>query len=320
MPEKIGFVGVGRMGANMARRLKDVGYTIAAVYDVRAAAAQELAKELGAEATTQLARVTELSDVIITVVTDDKAQLAVFTNKKDNLLIGAKGRTFVNCATIAPKTHIEVEKLAKKAGAASLEGCMASSITQARNGTLYLMMGGDESTYEKVRPVLSKLSDDGKLMTYIGKAGKAAQVKALVNMVMNINTAGLAEGLGLGSALGVDLPILMKVFSQTGANSRVLVTDGEDMLNRDHSCFFSASHAAKDSGIALGLAKEQKLNLPLAAAALAQYSKMVKLGLGELDKSGIAELTFKGRGPKTKPAAKKKKPAAVKKPAKKKKK
>lgn len=320
MPEKIGFVGVGRMGANMARRLKDVGYTIAAVYDVRAAAAQELARELGAEATTQLARVTELSDLIITVVTDDKAQLAVFTNKKDNLLMGAKGRVFVNCATIAPKTHIEVEKLAKKAGAASLEGCMASSITQARNGTLYLMMGGDESVYEKVKPVLSKLSDDGKLMTYIGKAGKAAQVKALVNMVMNINTAGLAEGLGLGSALGVDLPILMKVFSQTGANSRVLVTDGEDMLNRDHSCFFSAAHAAKDSGIALSLAQEQKLNLPLAAAALAQYKKMVTLGLGELDKSGIAELTFKGRGPKARSAAKKKKPAAASKPAKKKKK
>jgi len=295
------------MGANMARRLKDVGYTIAAVYDVRAEAAKELAGELGAEATSKLARVTELSDVVITVVTDDKAQLAVFTNKKDNLLLGAKGRVFVNCATISPKTHIEVEKLAKKAGAASLEGCMASSINQARSGTLYLMIGGEEKVFEKVKPLLSKLSDDGKLMTYIGKAGKAAQVKALVNMVMNINTAGLAEGLGLGSALGVDLPTLMKVFSQTGANSRVLVTDGEDMMNRDHSCFFSAGHAAKDSGIALKLAKEQKLNLPLAAATLAQYTKMVKLGLGELDKSGVAELTFKGRGPKKKPAAKKKK-------------
>ena len=67
MPEKIGFVGVGRMGANMARRLKDVGYTIAAVYDVRADAAKELAQEVGAEATNKLARVTELSDVIITV-------------------------------------------------------------------------------------------------------------------------------------------------------------------------------------------------------------------------------------------------------------
>ena len=312
MPEKIGFVGVGRMGANMARRLKDVGYIVAAVYDVRKESAEELAKELGAEATTSLARVTELSDLIITVVTDDKAQLGVFTNKKDNLLQGAKGRTFVSCATVAPKTHIEVEKLAKKAGAASLEGCMASSITQARNGTLYLMIGGDEKVFEKVKPILSRLSDDGKLMTYIGKAGKAAQVKALVNMVMNINTAGLAEGLGLGSALGVDLPILMKVFSQTGANSRVLATDGEDMVNRDHSCFFSASHAAKYSGIALGLAKEAKLNLPLAAATYAQYAKLTRLGFGELDKSGIAELTFKGRGPKKKPAVKKK-PVATKK-------
>jgi 3-hydroxyisobutyrate dehydrogenase len=305
MPEKIGFVGIGRMGANMARRLKDVGYPIAAVYDVRADAAKALAQELGAEATDKLARVTALSDVIITVVTDDKAQLAVFTNKKDNLLLGAKGRVFVNCATISPKTHIEVEKLARKAKAASLEGCMASSITQARNGTLYLMIGGDEKVFEKVKPVLGKLSDEGKLMTYIGKAGKAAQVKALVNMVMNINTAGLADGLGLGAALGVDLPVLMRVFSQTGANSRVLATDGEDMMNRDHSCFFSAAHAAKDSGIALKLAKEQKLHLPLAAATLGQYTKMVKAGLGELDKSGIAELTFKGRGPKKKPAKKK---------------
>jgi 3-hydroxyisobutyrate dehydrogenase len=313
MPEKIGFVGVGRMGANMARRLKDVGYNVAAVYDVRQQSAEELAKELGAEATTSLARVTELSDLVITVVTDDKAQLAVFTNKKDNLLIGAKGRTFVNCATVSPQTHIEVEKLAKKAGAASLEGCMASSITQARNGTLYLMIGGDEKVFERVRPILARLSDDGKLMTYIGKAGKAAQVKALVNMVMNINTAGLAEGLGLGSALGVDLPILMKVFSQTGANSRVLATDGEDMVNRDHSCFFSASHAAKDSGIALGLAKEAKLNLPLAAATYAQFAKLTRLGFGELDKSGIAELTFKGRGPQKKKPAAKKKTAAKKK-------
>jgi 3-hydroxyisobutyrate dehydrogenase len=298
MPEKIGFVGVGRMGANMARRLKDVGYNVTAVYDVRKDAATELARELGAEACTKLSRVTELSDVVITVVIDDKSQLAVFTNKKDNLLQGAKGRVFVNCATISPKTHQQVEKLAKKAGAASLEGCMASSITQARAGTLYLMIGGEEKVFAKVKPILTKLSDDGKLMTYIGKAGKAAQVKALVNMVMNINTAGLAEGLGLGAALGVDLPMLMKVFSQTGANSRVLATDGEDMVNRDHACFFSAAHAAKDSGIALQLAKEAKLNLPLAAAACAQYAKMTKLGLGELDKSGIAELTFKGRGPK----------------------
>lgn len=295
MAERIGVVGVGRMGANMARRLKECGYPVTAVYDVRAQSANEIAKEIGAEACSTLARVTELSDVIITVVTDDKAMDAIYTGKKDSLLKGAKGRVFINCATVSPKTHIAVEKLAKKAGAASLEACMASSINQARAGTLYLMAGGDEAVFKKVKPLLTKLSDEGKLLRYIGKAGQAGVVKALVNMVMNINTAGLAEGLAVGQAYGIDLKMLMEVFSQTGANSRVIVTDGEDMMNREHSCYFSASHAAKDSGIALKLGVEKKMNLPLGAATFKQYTKMVKEGLGELDKSGVAELTFKGR-------------------------
>jgi 3-hydroxyisobutyrate dehydrogenase len=132
-------------------------------------------------------------------------------------------------------------------------------------------------------------------LKYIGGAGQAAKVKALVNMVMNINTAGLAEGLGLAHALGLDLAMVREVFSQTGAASRVLQTDGEDMQNRDHSCFFSAAHAAKDSGIALDLAHEAGLTLPLAEATKAQYEKMISQGLGNLDKSGIAELTFKDR-------------------------
>jgi 3-hydroxyisobutyrate dehydrogenase-like beta-hydroxyacid dehydrogenase len=169
---------------------------------------------------------------------------------------------------------------------------MASSITQARKGTLYLMCGGKRSVFNRMRPILDALSVS---LRYIGTAGQAAQVKALVNMVMNINTAGLAEGLGLGQAMGLDLKVLMKVFSQTGANSRVLETDGEDMVIRDHECYFSADHAAKDSGIALKLASEAGLALPLATATKAQYEKMKKLGIGDLDKSGIAELTFPGR-------------------------
>lgn len=305
MSERIAFVGVGRMGANMARRLQETGHNITAVYDSHAASAETLAKELGCANPLKLADVTALADVIITVVTDDKAMEGIFATKGDSLLVGAKGRVFINCATVSPAIHVEVERRAKKAKAASLEACMASSINQARAGTLYLMLGGNQAVFEQVKPLLTKLSDEGKLLRYIGKAGQAAQVKALVNMVMNINTAGLAEGLGLGAALGLDLKALMEVFSQTGANSRVLATDGEDMVNRDHSCFFSAAHAAKDSGIAYALGQQAKLELPLAKAALGQYRKLTKLGLGGLDKSGVAELTFKGRGPK-KSAAKKK--------------
>jgi len=169
---------------------------------------------------------------------------------------------------------------------------MAGSITQARDGTLYLMCAGKPEIFERAKPLLESLSMNPR---YIGRAGEAAKVKALVNMVMNINTAALAEGLGLGEALGLDLTMLREVFVQTGAASRVLETDGEDMQNRAHDCYFSASHAAKDSGIALALAKQAGLRPPLATATFKQYSRLVNLGKGELDKSAIAELTFPGR-------------------------
>ena len=110
--------------------------------------------------------------------------------------------------------------------------------------------------------------------------GEAAKVKALVNMVMNINTAGLSEGLALAEALGLDLSMVREIFSQTGANSRVLETDGADMQTREHDVFFSAAHAAKDSRISLELSVKAGLSLPLAEATARQYERMVELGLG----------------------------------------
>lgn len=279
------------MGANMARRLNDLGYVIGSVYDVRAESAEALAQELGCVALRSLAEVTQSADVILTVVTDDAAMRGIFFGQ-DSLLQNAEGKLFINCATVSPQVHEEVSTASEAAGAAALEACMASSITQAREGSLYLMIGGRESDYQRAEPLLKGLST---ALRYVGPVGQAAQVKALVNMVMNINTAGLAEGLGLGAALGLDLQMLKEVFSQTGANSRVLVTDGDDMIAREHDCYFSASHAAKDSGIANALAQQQGIAVPLSLAAQAQYDLMVEKGLGELDKSGIAELTFPGR-------------------------
>ena len=154
------------------------------------------------------------------------------------------------------------------------------------------MVAGREEVFNRVKPLLEKMSASLK---YVGEAGKAAEVKALVNMVMNVNTAGLAEGLGLADALGLDLDLVREIFSQTGANSRVLETDGADMQNRDHEVYFSAEHAAKDSGIALALAADAGLTLPLARATYEQYERMKRLGLGELDKSGVSELTFISR-------------------------
>jgi 3-hydroxyisobutyrate dehydrogenase-like beta-hydroxyacid dehydrogenase len=278
------------MGANMARRMKECGYRVSVVFDVVEGLSNSLADEIGARAAGSLAEVTAGADVIVTVVTDDAAMRSVFAS--DALLAGAAGKVFINCATVSPGVHGEVAAACEKVGASSLEACMASSITQAREGTLYLMVGGEKEVFDRVEPLLADLS---KSPRYIGPAGSAAKVKALVNMVMNINTAGLAEGLGLGEALGLDTTMLKEVFSQTGANSRVLETDGDDMIAREHDCYFSASHAAKDSGIANALADGAGVEVPVSRATEAQYRKLIDLGRGELDKSAVAELTFPGR-------------------------
>lgn len=289
--KKIGFVGLGRMGGNMARCLNDKGYNVAAVFDINAEVTSALAEEVGATACESLAAVTAGADIILTIVTNDAAMEAIYFGD-NNLLTDAADKIFVNCATLTPSIHAKIGEAASAAGANSLEACMASSIPQARNGELYLMVGGEESVFESIKPMLDDLSVD---LHFVGAAGKASEVKALVNMIMNINTAALAEGLGIGQSLGLDLEMLLKVLGSTGARSRVLETDGEDMVARDHECYFSAEHAAKDSGIALKLAEDSGIPAPLAKATFEQYTKMTELGLGELDKSGIAELTFKGR-------------------------
>jgi len=291
---KVAFVGVGRMGANMARHLQlDCGHEVTAVYDVNKEASASLAAELGACDCTSLAGVTAAADLIFTVVTNDDAMRAIYLGEEDSLLQGASGKTLINCATLSPGIHREVYEAGKAVGAEVLEGAMASSISQARDGSLFLMIGGDKEVFDRHHGILEDLSVN---LRYCGEIGRAAEVKALVNMVMNINTAALAEGLGLAEALGLDLKMVCEVFSQTGANSRVLETDSEDMINRDHDCWFSAEHAAKDSGIAADLAAAQGLTLPVNATTKAQYDALVARGLGGLDKSGIAELTFPGRG------------------------
>ena len=275
----------------MARRLKEVGYPIVAVYDARPEAAAGVAAELEATAAERVSEVSRLAEVTFTIVTDDAAMRSIYFGP-NNLFEHASGKLFVNCATVNPAVHVEVEAAGAQRGAQVLEAPMASSISQAREGTLYMMLAGDQGAYRRAEPILEQLTS---ARHYTGKPGSAAALKALINMVMNINTAGLAEGLGLAEVLGLDLKLVKEVFSQTGANSRVLETDGQDMIDREHSVFFSAAHAAKDSGIALELAKIEGLHLPLLEASKRQFDRMVELGLGEIDKSGISELTFRSR-------------------------
>ena len=168
------------MGKNMARRLNNRGYTISAIHDSNSKETNSLAQEISCEEAASPARVAELSDIVLTVVTDDAAMSNIFAeDSPSSLLCHAKGRLFINFANISPEAHIRAETLVEQKGGISLEALMASSITQAREGTLYLMCGGKKSSFEQARLILQELSS--KLL-YIGPAGEAAKVKALVNM------------------------------------------------------------------------------------------------------------------------------------------
>jgi len=115
---KIGFVGVGRMGGNMARRLRDQQETLVALYDRDRTTATDLATELGCEAASTPARVAELADIIFTVVSDDAAMRRIFSQTDpESLLLHAKGRLFINCATLLPEVHVSVETLVTQRGA-----------------------------------------------------------------------------------------------------------------------------------------------------------------------------------------------------------
>ena len=157
--KRISFVGLGRMDANMARRLKDCGYNLSSVYDINAEIAKELSNEIGATACSTLAEVTAGSDIVFTVVTNDAAMDAIFFGE-NNLFTDATDTLFINCATLSPDIHRKLEAEAAKVGAQTLEACMASSIPQARNGELYLMIGGNEDAFNSIRSLLEDMSKD----------------------------------------------------------------------------------------------------------------------------------------------------------------
>jgi 3-hydroxyisobutyrate dehydrogenase len=289
---KTGIVGVGRMGSNIAQRLFDMHVPVAVVYDKDAARAAEVARELRCSAAQSAAEVTANAEVVLSAVNDDAAVETIFAESGNSLLLGAAGVTFLECSTASPKLHDDVAVRVRNRGGCFIEACVTGSPPQAHDGTLCLILGGEKKRVDQLAPLLRIMS---RTQIYVGDVPRAAQIRALVNMVMNINTAGLAEGLALGSTLGLNLDELREIFARTGAASRVLLSDGEDMQKREHTTFFAAENARKDSAIALDLAREHELTLPLAEAAKAQYDLMCAVGLGHIDKSGISELTFAER-------------------------
>jgi 3-hydroxyisobutyrate dehydrogenase-like beta-hydroxyacid dehydrogenase len=279
----VGVVGLGAMGAPIARRLAASGRTVLGCDpDPERRAAFESAvarpRELPAECTTYLLL---LPDPPITLG-------AVFG--EDGLAAGdlRAGDVVVNLGTIGPDAMVELGERLAAEGVDVLDAPMGKSSHDAERGTMSLMTAGPPALAEELGPMLSELASD---ITYCGELGLASTVKIVNNLVSGTTLAVVAEGLALGARAGLSLDVMIEVLSHTGADGAHLRrTFGERVRARDFAPGFSVDLAAKDLAIGVEIAARRDVPLPLVEQALRRYAAAQEAGLGGEDWGSLAKL------------------------------
>lgn len=255
---KLGWVGLGKMGAPMASRLIGAGYPVT-VYN------RDKTKEANVEAAAadSPAKVAEVSDIVFVMVSDDAATRAVFTGE-EGLLKGGKNKIFVNMSSVSAEVSREMAEVAKGEGGVYVDAPVSGSVKQAEEGTLVVMVGAEASLFEKVKPVLDIM---GKLVLNVGGTGVGNTAKLAINLLLAIHAQGLAESVVFARKHGVKAEDFLAILNN-GAMSNVFAKiKGEAILRENYQAAFALKHIAKD----LGLAYAEGLGTPLANTAYATF-------------------------------------------------
>lgn len=281
----IGFIGLGIMGRPMALRLAAAGHTLA-VWARRPEACEAIVKA-GAQVCASPRQVAESSEVIFTIVSDTPDVQAIILGE-DGILAGARaGGTLIDMSTIdAGITRELATQLAQK-GVAMLDAPVSGGEQGAIDGTLSIMVGGDEAVFRRVLPLLECL---GKRITYIGGHGAGQVAKACNQILVAQHIAAVAETLLLARGAGVDAARVREALLGGFASSRVLEIHGQRMLEENFKPGFKARLHNKDMRIALNTARESGLTLPGAAAAGELIAQLLAGGQGELDSSALYQV------------------------------
>jgi len=258
---KIGFIGLGVMGKPMARNLLAAGYPLT-VWNRTRSKMKELL-ELGAKEANSPKDVAENSDIVITMVADSPDVEQVVLGPS-GVIEGAKeGLILIDMSTISPDVTRNIAKKLSDKGVKMLDAPVSGGDIGAEKGTLSIMIGGPEETYEECLPIFEVL---GKKITYMGLNGMGQSTKLCNQVICVLNIQAVCEGLTLGAKAGLDLEKLLQVVTAGAAGSWMLSNLGPKMVKRDFEPGFRIRHQQKDLRLALSAAA--RLNLPLPAAAL----------------------------------------------------
>ncbi len=276
--EKIGLIGLGKMGNPMTRRLIEKGYSLT-VYDKIKDRAQEL-KAAGALLADSSKAVAASADVVISMIPDDRALEAVALGKNGVLDGAQEGKVLIDMSTVSPFASSRVAEGAKKKGVNFLRATVSGSPKFAETGTLTIFVSGPEEIYQRCQAILGAL---GQKIFYVGAAEEARYMKLLINMILGTTAMIVAEALTFGEKGGVDWIKMLEGLANSVVASPLIGYKLQPLKDRNLPPTFTVSQFAKDFDLALATAKAHSVPMPI-TSTVSQYWEMMKAtGRGEQD-------------------------------------
>lgn len=274
--ERIGFIGLGRMGKPMATNLLRAGYKLI-VWNRTRSKMEDLVKA-GAEAADSPKDLAARSDVVITMVPDTPDVIEVILGE-DGVIHGVReGMIIIDMSTISPTAAKQIAEVLKESGVKFLDAPVTGGQKGAIEGTLSIMVGGDEEAFKRCLPIFTAL---GKKAVYMGENGMGQAAKLANQIICAINILAVCEGLVFAKKLGLDLHKLLEAISDGAASSWMLSNLAPKMIEGDFEPGFSIRLQLKDLRLALEMAQEHIIPLPMAALAMQLMRSAEALGLGE---------------------------------------
>lgn len=270
---KIGWAGLGNMGIPMAENLLKAGYPVT-VFN-RSKQKEAVLVAVGANTADTPASLLEQTDVVIIMVSDDKAITEIFTGKDGFLSACLPEKIFINMSSVSPGISKEMDQLCKAQNSNYIDAPVSGSVKQAIEGQLVIMVGGDNKVFETVQPILEKL---GKLSLLVGPTGAGNTAKLAINTLLAFQAQGLAEAIVFARENGVASADLLTLINNSALGNIFMKIKGDAILQDNYKAAFALKHIAKD----LRLAKQEGLHTPLAEVVITSFQHAEPL-LGEED-------------------------------------
>jgi 3-hydroxyisobutyrate dehydrogenase-like beta-hydroxyacid dehydrogenase len=281
---QIGFVGLGAMGAPLARRLL-AGNQVTGTNRTRAKATALIDDGLLWRDTPR--EVAAASQVVFSMVTDDDA-LAAITRGPDGVLAGLRpGTTYVEMSTVSPRTSRQLAARVQSAGATMIDAPVSGSVPAAETGALTIMVGGPEKAFVTAAPLLSRL---GSRITHVGENGQGLLLKLAINISLAAQMLAFSEGLLLAERGGIDPALAARVMTGSAIGSPMLQARAPLALDLPEHAWFDVQLMHKDIHLALDAAQAAQIPLPAASAAEHMLSLAGEMGYGHRDIAGLYQV------------------------------